>query len=186
MKRMAYVLFAAAVAATTPATIVAQRATLAGDLLRDWTAQKETMMKIGDAMPETKFGFKATPPERSYGEQILHVAGANVMLMKFLGGKSLAPAIDDSDLTIFGLKATSKADVLKALSDSYDYGESVLREFPDAAITQTIKGPRWIGDATRAKMVYYTLGHAQDIYGQMAVYLRLNGIVPPASRRGGV
>ena len=35
-------------------------------------------------------------------------------------------------------------------------------------------------------MVYYTMGHALDIYGQMVVYLRLNGIVPPASRRGGV
>ena len=54
------------------------------------------------------------------------------------------------------------------------------------ALTGTIRGPRWIGEATRAKMVYYTLGHTQDIYGQMAVYLRLNGLVPPASRRGGV
>lgn len=186
MKRMAYVLFAAAVAATAPSRVVAQSATLAGDLLKDWTAQRETMMRIGDAMPEAKFGFRATPPERSYGEQLLHVAGANIMLMKFLGGKTPAPPIDDADLTIFGLKATSKAEILKTLGESYDYGEAVLREFSDAAISQTITGPRWIGDATRAKMVYYTLGHTQDIYGQLAVYLRLNGIVPPASRRGGV
>jgi len=160
--------------------------TLASDLLKDWRAQKETMMRIADAMPEASFGFRATPPERSYGEQILHVAGANIMLMKFLGGKTPAPTIDDADLSVFGLKATSKAAILKTLSDAYDYGEAVLREFQDAQLREAVKGPRWIGDATRAKMVYYTLGHAQDIYGQMAVYLRLNGIVPPASRRGGV
>jgi hypothetical protein len=85
-----------------------------------------------------------------------------------------------------GLKATSKADILQALSSSFDYGEAALKEFTDATLGQTVKGPRWIGDATRAKMVYFTMGHTQDIYGQMAVYLRLNGIVPPASRRGGV
>ena len=186
MTRSARALLVAAVALTITATPFAQAATLADDLMKDWVGQKDTMMRIADAMPEATFGFRATPPERSYGEQILHVAGANIMLMKYLGGKTSAPPIDDADLTIFGLKATSKADILKALSDSYDFGAAVLREFPDAALTQAINGPRWIGDATRAKMVYYTLGHTQDIYGQMAVYLRLNGIVPPASRRGGV
>jgi len=55
-----------------------------------------------------------------------------------------------------------------------------------AARPLTAPGAPALGDATRAKMVCYTLGHAQDIYGQMAVHLRLNGIVPPAGRRGGV
>jgi uncharacterized damage-inducible protein DinB len=171
------------------ATIVtadAQRVTLSSDLIKDWRAQQETMMKIADAMPDDKFGFKATPPQRSYGDQILHVAGANVMLMKFLGAKAAAPAITDADLTTFGLKATSKADYLQALKRSYEYGDAALHELSDDALTQTITGPRWMGEVTRAKMVYYTMGHALDIYGQMVVYLRLNGIVPPASRRGGV
>ena len=164
----------------------AQTATIAGDLLKDWKAQKESMMRIADAMPEDKFGYKSTPPQRSYAEQILHVAGANIMLLKFLGPKATAPAINASDFATFGFKATSKADVLKALSDSYDYGEAVLKEFPDAAMMQTVKGPPWIGETTRAKMVWYTLGHTQDIYGQMVVYIRLKGLVPPACRRGGV
>ncbi len=114
------------------------------------------------------------------------MAGANIMLMKFLGGKTSAPPITDKDLSTFGLKATSKADILQALKQSYEFGDAVLQEFSDEALVQTIKGPPWIGEATRAKMVYYTMGHTLDIYGQMVVYLRLNGIVPPASRRGGV
>jgi uncharacterized damage-inducible protein DinB len=80
---------------------------------------------------------------------------------------------------------TEKAAVLKALGDSFDYGEAVIKEFSNA-MTEVVQGPPWIGQATRAKMVWYTMGHTQDIYGQMAVYLRLNGIVPPASRRGGI
>ena len=51
---------------------------------------------------------------------------------------------------------------------------------------ETIAGPRFLGNVTRVRMAYFTLSHAMDIYGQMAVYLRLNGVVPPASRRGGV
>ena len=66
----------------------AQSATIGGDLLKDWKAQKETMLKIADAMPEDKYGYKSTPAQRSYAEQILHVAGANVMLLKFVGAKT--------------------------------------------------------------------------------------------------
>ena len=64
------------------------------------------------------------------------------------------------------------------------YGERLLKEFSDAALTETVNGPPWMGPSTRVRMIYDAISHCQDIYGQMAVYLRLNGIVPPASRRG--
>jgi uncharacterized damage-inducible protein DinB len=164
----------------------AQGPSLASDMLKDWKAQKETMLRIADAMPEDKFGFKPTPPQRTYGEQILHVAGANIMLMRFLGAKAGGPAINATDLATFGLKASTKADFLRLLGESFDYGEAVLMEFTDETLTGVVKGPPWIGQTTRARMAWFTMGHVQDIYGQMAVYLRLNGVVPPASRRGGV
>src|SRR5262245_60216981 len=53
-------------------------------LRSDWQAQKDMMMKIADAMPENKFPYKSTPPQRSYGEQIMHVASSNVELLKIL------------------------------------------------------------------------------------------------------
>jgi hypothetical protein len=162
----------------------AQTTTLSADVMKDWKAQKETMMRIADAMPEDKFGYKSTPPQRSWGEQILHVAGGNIFLMKFLNGKTPAPAVNASDMVVFGLKASTKAEYLKALGDSFDYGEALLKEFSDAGLTETVKGPPWMGASTRVRMIYDVIAHCQDIYGQMAVYLRLNGIVPPASRRG--
>jgi len=185
MKPALCAVFAAAIAAA-PFPSSAQGVTIASDLLKDWRAQKETMLRIADAMPEDKFAFKATPPQRSYREQILHVAGANIFLMTFLGGNVPAPPISTTDRSTFGLTATSKAEVLEALSRSYDFGEAVLKQLTEAAIAQPIHGPPYLGEITRAKIVYYTMGHTQDIYGQMVVYLRLNGIVPPASRRGGV
>ena len=170
----------------TASTLAAQTTTLSADVMKDWNAQRDTMMRLAGAMPEDKFSFKATPPQRSWGEQILHVAGGNVFLMRFLNGKTPAPAVNTSDLVVFGLKASTKTEYLKALSDSFDYGETLLKEFPDAALTETVKGPPWMGPSTRVRMIYDAIAHCQDIYGQMAVYLRLNDIVPPASRRGGV
>jgi len=153
----------------------AQGATLQEELLKDWTANRDELVKIADAMPEEKFGFKSTPAQRSYGEQILHVAGANVMLMKMMGSKATAPAID--------MKATSKAAIMTALTDAYDFGIAAIKEQNGQTILETVQGPAFLGPSTRARLVYFGIAHAQDIYGQMAVYLRLNGIVPPASRK---
>ena len=167
----------------TASTVIAQT-TLSADVAKDWKAQREMMTRIADAMPEDKFGFKATPAQRSWGEQVLHVAGGNLFLMRFLSGKTPAPPVNTTDMATFGLKASTKAEYLKALGDSFDYGDALLREFPDAALTETVKGPPWMGPSTRIRMIYDAIAHCQDIYGQMVVYLRLNGIVPPASRRG--
>lgn len=157
---------------------------LSADVLKDWNAQRNTMMRLAEAMPEERFGYKSTPAQRSWGEQILHVAGGNIFLMRFLNGKTVAPAVNTADMVVFGLKATTKAEYLKALNDSFDYGERVLKEFPEAALSETVTGPPWMGPSTRVRMIYDAISHCQDIYGQMVVYLRLNGIVPPASRRG--
>jgi uncharacterized damage-inducible protein DinB len=146
------------------------------DLRTDWQAQKDTMMKIADAMPEGKVGYKSTPPQRNYGEQIMHVALTNVELLKVLGGKTPPPAFTVES-------AKTKADILKALSDSYDYGTALLNEESESTIGSSVKdSPPWLGPATRARIYWTLLAHTMDIYGQMAVYLRLNGIVPPASR----
>jgi len=159
---------------TPTASAPAGSATVLGDLLKDWQGQKETMMKIADAMPEDKFGYKSTPPQRSYGEQVMHIATVNVDILKWVGGQAPAPSLTAES-------AKTKADMLKALAESYDYGTALLKEQTDATIVQTIDG-KFLGPSTRARIFWFLLGHSMDVYGQMAVYLRLNGIVPPASR----
>jgi uncharacterized damage-inducible protein DinB len=161
--------------APAPAAVPAAGSeTVRGDLIKDWQSQKDTMMKIADAMPENKFGYKATPAERSYGEQIMHVALVNAELLKVVGGTAPAPAFTAES-------AKTKADILKALGDSYDYGTALLNEQTDATITGTVDAA-FLGKSTRARVFGVLMAHSMDIYGQMAVYLRLNGIVPPASR----
>ena len=169
------VLAASAFLLTAASYSAAQGVTVASDMLKDWQQQKATLVAISDAMPEDKFGYKATPAQRSYGEQVMHVVQVNQMLLGTLGAKTAAPAIN--------MKATAKADILNALRQSYDYGEAVFKEFNDAAWTAAVMGPRFIGQATRLRIANFAMTHTMDIYGQMVVYLRLNNVVPPASRR---
>ena len=167
-------LFFAAALAVAAAPVDAQPSALRAEIQKDWADMKETIMKISDKMPEDKFGYKSTPAQRNYGEQILHIATTNMTLLQSVGGKATAPAIN--------AKATAKADILKALSDSFDYGTALIAEQSPDTMLGVVKA-RFLGDSTRARIFYFLLGHTWDIYGQMAVYLRLNGLVPPASER---
>ena len=153
----------------------AGQAKLVDDMLKDWQSQKKTMMDIADAMPENKFSYKSTSAQRNYAEQIMHVAQVNVGLLKAIGGKAAAP-------TFTAQSAKTKAELLKALGDSYDYGIALIKEQSEATMIATVKGPPFLGACTRARIFWALLLHSMDIYGQMAVYLRLNGIVPPLSR----
>ena len=164
-----YLLTVIVVAAAAPAFA---QATIHGDLTKDWAGQKALLVSLANAMPEDKYGFKPTPAQRSFGEHVMHIAEVNMMLTKAIGGKTPEPAVN--------LKATTKADMIKAMSDAFDYGAKVIAEFNNTTIQETIQAP-FMGPSTRARIMFFLNGHTQDTYGQMAVYLRLNGLTPPAS-----
>ena len=163
----------AAVAIAAPAA--AQTASIQSDFAKDWAAQKDMLVKIAQAMPEDKFTFKATPAQRDFAGHVMHIAQVNMMLLATIGGKTPAPQIN--------MKATSKADTIKAMSDTFDYGTALIKEQTDQTMVAGVQGPPWMGVSTRARMIAFLIGHTQDTYGQMVVYLRLNGVVPPASQR---
>lgn len=175
MRMFPVTLIAAIAVVLVPLASSAQTAPVKAEVRQDWTGMKDTLMKIADAMPGDKFSYKSTPPQRSYGEQLLHIATANVNVLKDMGGKVQPPTINT--------KATAKADIVKALGDSFDYGTAIIDEQTDQSMLLRVKTPFRVGDSTRARVFYLLVGHAWDIYGQMAVYLRLNGITPPASQQ---
>ena len=151
--------------------------TVACDVQGDWERSRGLIVGIANAMPEDKWTFKSTPAQRSYGEQVMHIVQTDLRLIGTLGAKTPAPAINE--------KATSKSDVMAALQQSMDYGAAVVKEFDDAALSARVKSLPFMGPTvSRLRVIYFSLSHSQDIYGQMAVYLRLNGVTPPASNRG--
>ena len=153
----------------------AQSATLNAELLKDWLDMKTTLVKLANAMPEDKYSFKTTPPQRDFGQQVLHIATGNVINLNFLRGKATPPVINRD--------AKSKAEVIKAMTDSFDYGEALIKEQTPASLFEVVQTNQFLGPSSRARVIYFLLGHSWDIYGQMVVYLRLNGGIPPASQR---
>jgi uncharacterized damage-inducible protein DinB len=166
---------AALAAAAVVARPAAQTASIKNDFVQDWQGQKDTLVKIAQAMPEDKYSFKATPAQRSFGEHVMHIAQVNMMFLQMLKANAPAPQVN--------MSATSKADRIKAMSDTFDYGLAILREQTDQTMIGGVQGPPFMGFSTRARMFEFLVGHTQDTYGQMVVYMRLNGGVPPASQR---
>jgi uncharacterized damage-inducible protein DinB len=150
--------------------------TLACDIQADWEGNKGAMVGIVNAMPDDKFGFKPTPAQESFGQRLMHVAGIDLKLVSTLGGKTPPPMVN--------VQATSKADVVAALRQVNDFGAAVLKEFNDQQLAERVASLPFLGPtASRLRVIYFSMTHSQDIYGQLAVYLRLSGITPPASNR---
>jgi uncharacterized damage-inducible protein DinB len=167
-------LAASIVIASSTASAQSRTADIKAEVLKDWTDLKETLVKIANEMPEDKYSFKPTPPQQTYGERVLHVATVNATFLRLLGGKAAPPAIN--------AKATAKTEIVKAMADSFDYGTALINEQTSETIRQTVQA-KFLGESSRSRLVYFLIGHTWDIYGQLAVYLRLNGGVPPASQR---
>jgi hypothetical protein len=136
-----------------------------------------------DAMPEDKYSFAPTNGEfkgvRTFAEQVKHVAAVNYIVGAAILGEK--PPVD-----IGGEKGptgmTSKADIMKFLKDSYSYAHKAVNSITDQNMIQPIKGPFGNDPVTRLGMATVFSWHSFDHYGQMVEYLRMNGIVPPASR----
>ncbi|HUO26730.1 MAG TPA: DinB family protein [Candidatus Aquilonibacter sp.] len=137
-----------------------------------------------EAMPEDKFDFAPTNGEfkgvRTFAQQIKHVAAVNYILGAAIleekppvdtGGESGPNAI------------TTKADAIKFLKDSFEYVHKAIATINEKNLTGGVKSPFGEGTVSRLGLATIVSSHAFDHYGQMVEYLRMNGIIPPASRR---
>ena len=139
-----------------------------------------------EAMPEDKFGFAPTNGEfkgvRTFAQQIKHVAAVNYELGAALLEQK--PPVDTGD-EAGPASITSKADILKFLRDSFVYVHQAIATINEKNLAGTVKSPFGEGSVTRLGLAASVSSHGFDHYGQMVEYLRMNGIVPPASRYGG-
>ena len=136
-----------------------------------------------EAMPEEKFGFAPTAGEfkgvRTFAQQAKHVAAVNYIVGASILGEK--PPVDTGgELGPEGVK--SKAEIVKFLKDSYTYAHKAVGSINEGNALGAIKNPFGEGTATRLGMGTVFAWHGFDHYGQMVEYLRMNGIVPPASR----
>ena len=140
---------------------------------------EKLMVGVAEKMPADKYGFAPTAGEfkgvRTFAEQVDHITAANYGLYSGFGIDK--PTVDRAALG----KLTNKEDVIKALKDSFAYAhKATLTITPENAFQPMMMFGR---PGSRVAIAIHSVGHTEDIYGQLVEYMRMNGVVPPASAR---
>jgi hypothetical protein len=154
---------------------------MAGAVAQSFTMIERSFVALADAMPAEKYEFKPTNGEfkdvRTFGQLVKHAACSNFAFFNEIEKKQ-----PPDDCGAGGPDpAATKAELMTYLRESFAYGERVLRSLTPANALDPAGG--WYGGtSTRLGLTVLAVWHASDIYGQLVVYLRMNGSVPPASR----
>lgn len=154
---------------------------MAATVAQSFTIIERSFVSLADAMPEEKYGFKPTNGEfkdaRTFGEQVKHVACGNFAFFNEIEKKEPPSGCATGGPS----PAKTKAELLTYLRESFDYAQSMLRTMTQANALEPVSGP-YGGTSTRLGLTTLAVWHASDHYGQLVVYLRMNGIVPPSSQ----
>jgi len=158
--------------------------TMAGLLDSELSALEKQFVEAADAMPEEKYGFKPTGGEfegvLTFGQQVKHVAFYNYATFAIMLGEK-PPAETEAARGPDALR--TKADILKYARDSFAAGQRATAAISMQNVTARMEDlPDVAHGVTRLQMMMFVLRHASSHYGQMVEYLRMNGIIPPASR----
>ena len=144
------------------------------------------ILTTADAMPEANFNF--TPDSlhlqgaafdgvRSFAGQIMHLATDNMLMWSAINNQPLSYKIED----VNGPKnITGKTAVMQYLKASFDIGRKAIQSITEKNLT-TLMQYRW-RKLSKLDLAFYGIVHANEHYGQMVVYLRMCGIVPPPTK----
>lgn len=139
-------------------------------------------VSLAEAMPADKYDFAPTTGEfkgvRTFGEQVKHVAQANMAFYgSVLGQKASEADMKASDAV------KGKDQIVAMLKKSFAMGHQAAASITPQNAFQTVASPFGPGSVSRAGLMMTGVAHAFDHYGQMVEYARMNGMVPPASQR---
>jgi len=148
------------------------------------TFLEEELVETADAMPADKYSFAPTTGAfknvRTFGQQVKHLAATNYILAAGVMGQP-PPAGADNERGPDTVR--TKADIVNYLKGSFAAIHKAAASIDDQnKVIANVKISPLVGTATRLGLVEEALIHTYDHYGQMVVYLRMNGIVPPSSR----
>ncbi|HUA18976.1 MAG TPA: DinB family protein [Bryobacteraceae bacterium] len=155
--------------------LVAQESNpLSNELKQNYEMRKKALLAEAEKMPDADYSFKPTPEVRPFGGNVAHVADAQMMICSAVKGERKMADTKGK---------TSKADLFAALKASFDYCDGAYDSLTDASATQDVK--IFGHPETKLSALWGNLVHDNEMYGYMAVYLRLKNQVPPTSERRG-
>jgi uncharacterized damage-inducible protein DinB len=180
MKRILYVavlacLVALPALAQPPAAPAGPTDPLSRVLFGMYNIIKLNVTQSADKMPEADFGYQPTKEVRTFGQMLAHVANSNYSYCATAKGEP-NPNKDDFEKT-----KTTKADIAKALADSFAFCDGVYSTLTDAKAMELITAGQ--NQVPRARALISVISHDNEHYGNLVTYLRLKGLVPPSTER---
>ncbi|PYN83338.1 MAG: hypothetical protein DMD87_30210 [Candidatus Rokuibacteriota bacterium] len=178
MKTLTYacVVFFAGVAAAVPSLLSAQTPapSLAKELAASFQRAATEILDVAEVMPAEKYGYKPTPEVSSFGDQLVHVAGITQRFIDTAKGTKTEAAHQP---------AMAKPEVIGLLKKTFQSAQEMITPLTDAQLLEPVKFPFGDRTVTRATFWQGPLYQIRNHHGQLVVYLRMNGIVPPTTAR---
>jgi uncharacterized damage-inducible protein DinB len=145
---------------------------LSTELKRYYAGSKGDISKAAERMPDSGYNFKpAEGNTRNFGQIIGHIADVQLLLCGAAKGEQKRGDAEAAK--------TSKADLVAALKESFDYCDSAYDSLTDATATQLVK--MFGRDQTRLGTLYFNVIHNNEMYGQIVTYFRAKDMVPPST-----
>jgi hypothetical protein len=163
-----------AILSVGPSALQAQSANpISTNLKQDWANVSNLLAKMADKMPDEDYRFKPTPDVQDFGQRMAHVIGFNMRNCAMLKG-------DQKSVTFSAMP--SKSEIVAAMKQTNDECDSFFNSLTDTDLMKMVSARG--GQRLELSIIEGNLlEHSQEMYGYMAVYLRLKGVVPPSSDR---
>ncbi len=147
-------------------------------VLAQWNEIGRKLIAMADDFPEDKYDFKPKPEMRSFAEQLLHAAGSMEYFTGPVQGKTPAKESENPPRATYKTKADVVAFVKKEVED----GAAAIKAKGDKGMADSITDPDSKQQMHVSDLAYGLIEHSGEHYGQLVVYYRLSGLVPPESR----
>jgi len=161
----------------TPAALAAEPLPAPGpaeEVLGLWNRISEMLVDMAENFPEERYDYKPSPEVRSFREQLMHVAGANYFFIRLAGGEKTRPEHEGRE---------TKADAVAVLKESYADGVALIQQLGDPGMRRTVKHPFEDRMVSLQTIWAVAASHGGEHFGQLVVYYRLNGLVPPTTQQ---
>ncbi|HXZ30866.1 MAG TPA: DinB family protein [Terriglobales bacterium] len=146
-------------------------------VLDQWNDIGRKLIAMAEDFPEDKYDFKPAPTVKSFAERLIHAAHANYFFTNVVLGQK-APEMNDPSREQYKTKADVAAFVKKSFAD----GAAALKKKGDAGMSDLVVDPFENQQTRISDFAYGFVEHSGEIYGQLTVYYRAAGLVPPESR----
>jgi uncharacterized damage-inducible protein DinB len=158
-----------------PPTGVAQPTTLVGEVQNMFNPLKGNITKAAAQFPDDKLTWQPTPAVRSWARLIAHIADDNNGSCSALAGQERPARLDTEDTQNSAANKMTKADLEKALAESFARCDKAFAAVTDANMMERN------GNRSKIGTLMYNTSHINEHYGNIVTYMRLNNLVPPST-----